>query len=1004
MATTINLETVYSFLSDFASLDSFWQKFDTIFGTIYDRPLAESLKARSPNVQVSTLVIFDSRVQDLDTLYRSLLPDSFGYTIAATDDALTVITQLLSATGATRLAIAAHGESGVVHLGAKSLDKSQILAKAGLLQEWCVQEIALYACEVASGSTGADFVNSLANVTGASIAASVSKVGNSALGGTWDLGVTVGSTSSLLDRSLLQSYAGILPQPNDTWEDAIALTLNTPLTGSWNTATNDYQFTTTKVFTGLGQTTTQALGSDVVYKFTAPSAGTYSFRVTGPSASAPNFVLYALNSLPATTAGTPLNLTSATILGGANRTSSTATTAEEIYGISLTAGQTIYVVADISTNLASTASFTIEANQIVTESDTTVSSTTNDTPATANTFVFGIEGSIGVAGDKDFYSIGTPTSGSRVFAMIDALAANQTDFDLRVTTATDTLEYDDGDGDALFGGTFTPSISGTPLTGGSSYVRVNYFGNTTTSEPYRLYAVVQPALASATAETVSSNDTIATAQVASNNYFSGALSSATDIDFYAFTARVGDLIFLSLDSNPTRDATTFDGRLALFNAAGTSLVGTNGVNGGVTGFTSTSGAGNLAASNPTSPSEGLVYRVIMDGIYYARANAAGTTFGDYLLSVSINGALGSSSLSPSSQLPTATNLNAAETYTEDIPLNLTDIVVNDTDNTNVTATLTLSNSGAGSLSTGTSGAVTSTFVNGVWTATGAIADVNALLAGVTFTSTANFNSNFTITTSISDGFSVVTGSKAFTGIAVNDAPVYNSPASNTFGYSASVASYQAINLIPGASGVSSFANLASTDDNFEALSLGSQSFNFYGINYSTIFVSSNGLITFGSGNSAFSNNSLTTSVTQPAIAVFWDDLVTDKNADDQVLFQFQDLNADTIPDRLVIEWNNVFFFNATTNAITFQAILQLNTGTNSGNITLNYVDTDTGNVDSINGASATVGIKNGNGDPLLVSFNNGNGAYVNSLKAIEFTTQSSILTSGTEDTSTRWLK
>ena len=123
--------------------------------------------------------------------------------------------------------------------------------------------------------------------------------------------------------------------------------------------------------------------------------------------------------------------------------------------------------------------------------------------------------------------------------------------------------------------------------------------------------------------------------------------------------------------------------------------------------------------------------------------------------------------------PTATNLSAAETYTEDTPLNLVDIVVSDVDSANVTATLTLSNVAAGSLSTATSGAVTSTYNagTGVWTASGAIADVNALLAGVAFTPAANFNGSFSIATSVSDGVApAITGSKAFTGTAVNDAP------------------------------------------------------------------------------------------------------------------------------------------------------------------------------------------------------------------------------------------
>ena len=128
---------------------------------------------------------------------------------------------------------------------------------------------------------------------------------------------------------------------------------------------------------------------------------------------------------------------------------------------------------------------------------------------------------------------------------------------------------------------------------------------------------------------------------------------------------------------------------------------------------------------------------------------------------------------PSNVPPTATNLSAPETYLEDNALNLTDIVVSDIDSAAVTATLTLSNVAAGSLSTATSGAVTSTYDagTGVWTASGAIADVNTLLAGVTFIPSANFNANFTIATSVTDGVAAaLTGSKATTGTAVNDQP------------------------------------------------------------------------------------------------------------------------------------------------------------------------------------------------------------------------------------------
>ena len=133
---------------------------------------------------------------------------------------------------------------------------------------------------------------------------------------------------------------------------------------------------------------------------------------------------------------------------------------------------------------------------------------------------------------------------------------------------------------------------------------------------------------------------------------------------------------------------------------------------------------------------------------------------------------------PVNDAPTATNLSAGETYTEDTPLDLVDIVVNDVDSSTATVTLTLSNPAAGSLSVGTSGAVTSTYAagTGVWSASGAIASVNTLLAGVVLTPSSNFDGSFTIVTSVSDGLApAVTGAKAVTGVGVNDAPVLVQP-------------------------------------------------------------------------------------------------------------------------------------------------------------------------------------------------------------------------------------
>lgn len=132
-----------------------------------------------------------------------------------------------------------------------------------------------------------------------------------------------------------------------------------------------------------------------------------------------------------------------------------------------------------------------------------------------------------------------------------------------------------------------------------------------------------------------------------------------------------------------------------------------------------------------------------------------------------------------------TNLSAPETYTEDTPLDLVDIVISDVDDTDVSFfTFIMSDPDAGSLSTGTSGAVTSTYDtgSGEWVASGAITDINILLADVTFTPALDYNSDFSIQTAVSDGHTSATvGTKIVTGVAVADAVPDNDSPSRSSG-------------------------------------------------------------------------------------------------------------------------------------------------------------------------------------------------------------------------------
>ncbi len=64
------------------------------------------------------------------------------------------------------------------------------------------------------------------------------------------------------------------------------------------------------------------------------------------------------------------------------------------------------------------------------------------------------------------------------------------------------------------------------------------------------------------------------------------------------------------------------------------------------------------------------------------------------------------------------------------------------------------------------------------------------------------------------------------------------------------------------------------DDSSVAACIGFN-FNFYGTDYTSLFVSTNGLITFTGGNTDFSNDDLTlTDQGQATIAPYWDDLTT----------------------------------------------------------------------------------------------------------------------------------
>ena len=135
-------------------------------------------------------------------------------------------------------------------------------------------------------------------------------------------------------------------------------------------------------------------------------------------------------------------------------------------------------------------------------------------------------------------------------------------------------------------------------------------------------------------------------------------------------------------------------------------------------------------------------------------------------------------------------------------------------------------------------------------------------------------------------------------------------------------------------------------------------FSFYGVPHTTVFVSTNALLTFGAGNPGFVNQDFSGPVIPdlPSIAPLWDDWVTfcsegigGCTEDDRVVVQTVGQPGQR---QFIVQWHFVPHFFTSPSPVTFQAVLY--EGTN--HIEFRYLDTDTGDGNAF-GASATVGIR-----------------------------------------------
>jgi hypothetical protein len=153
----------------------------------------------SINNQPTQLLFIDPTVDDIETLLLGTLPGIESHILSGKQDGVAQITQILQQhPEVNTVHIVSHGSPGCLYLGDSQLCLDNLNIYTSQLQSWAREGLTLilYGCNVAAGDAGEEFVNKLHSLTGANIAASASLTGNAALGGNWQLEVSVGKVVS----------------------------------------------------------------------------------------------------------------------------------------------------------------------------------------------------------------------------------------------------------------------------------------------------------------------------------------------------------------------------------------------------------------------------------------------------------------------------------------------------------------------------------------------------------------------------------------------------------------------------------------------------------------------------------------------------------------------------------------------------------------------------------------------------------------------------------------
>lgn len=174
------------------------------------------------------VVFIDNQVKDYQQLISGLKPGSEVVVLDGSKDGLQQIADYLSGrSGIDAIHIISHGDVGKVQLGNSWLDSNDLANRSATLSAIgqaldSEGDILLYGCLIGADGAGRNFIDGLANATGADVAASDDLTGAASKGGDWVLEVNQGSIETAAITGT-DGFTGVLALAADENYDDNAL-------------------------------------------------------------------------------------------------------------------------------------------------------------------------------------------------------------------------------------------------------------------------------------------------------------------------------------------------------------------------------------------------------------------------------------------------------------------------------------------------------------------------------------------------------------------------------------------------------------------------------------------------------------------------------------------------------------------------------------------------------------------------------------------------------------